>query len=98
MHVACGRGSFLLWQIFGFVDDVMFSWLAKSLLDQIIGSPCERRRVAIDWVTGRSGCDGIYRTWLDVESGLRKHWWQQCERSSLWSSGLKIEAREAGRR
>jgi len=72
--------------------------LAKTLLDQTVGSPCERRRVAINWVTSRSGCDGMHRTWLDVQSGLRKHWWQQCECSSLWSSGLKIEAWEAGRR
>ena len=57
--------------------------LAKTLLDQTVGSPCERRRVAIDWVTGRSGCDGMHRTWLDVQSGLRKHWWLQCEHSSL---------------
>ena len=32
--------------------------LAKTLLDQTIGSPSERRRVAIDWATSRSGCDG----------------------------------------
>jgi len=40
----------------------------------------------------------MHWTWLDVQSGLRKHWWQQCERSSLRLSGLKNEAREAGRR
>ena len=40
----------------------------------------------------------MHRTWLNVQSGLCKHWQQQCECSSLWLSGLKIEAREAGRR
>jgi len=34
-------------------------------VDQTVGSPCERRRVAIDWVTGRSGCDSTHRTWLN---------------------------------
>jgi len=61
-----------------------FSRVCKDLA----GSDLWPLRVAIDWVTGRSGCDGMHRTWLDVHSGLRKHWWQQCERSSLWSSGL----------
>jgi len=57
--------------------------LAKTLLDKTVGSPCERRRVAIDCVTSRSGYDVMHRTWLDVQSALRKHWWQQCERSPL---------------
>jgi len=30
--------------------------LAKTLLDPTVGSHCERKRVAIDWVTSRSGC------------------------------------------
>jgi len=53
------------------------------LLDQTVSSSCEKRRVAIDWVTSQSGCDDVHQTWLDVQSGLHKHWWQQCEHSSL---------------
>jgi len=40
--------------------------LAKTLLDQTISSLCERRRVAIDLVTSRSGCNGTRRTSLNV--------------------------------